>query len=216
VADLRGLVVDWGGVLTTSLQDTMTSWCEADGLDYASFRTAMKDWLGASYDEDAVVNPIHALERGEIQAPDFERELAARLLTTDGERVEAAGLLARMFAGFEMAPSIANALRLAKASGLSTALLSNSWGNEYPREGWDQMFDVVIISGEVNLRKPEPEIYQLTLDRLGLAATQCVFVDDLRPNVRAAVDLGMVGVHHVEPEQTLDELEALFNVALRP
>jgi epoxide hydrolase-like predicted phosphatase len=216
MADLQALVVDWGGVLTSPLQDTMTSWCESDGLDYLQFRQVMKDWLGTSFGDDAAINPIHALERGEMDVPDFERELAARLLTRDGRPVEAPGLLTRMFAGFETAPAMADALRRAKAAGLSTALLSNSWGNEYPREGWDEMFDVVVISGEVNMRKPEPAIYELTVDRLGLDPAQCVFVDDLSPNIRAAVEVGMVGVHHVTAQQTLDELELLFAVPLRP
>jgi putative hydrolase of the HAD superfamily len=212
---LRGLIVDWGGVLTSPLEDTMSAWCDGDGLDYEDFRRVLRDWLGESFGDDAAVNPVHALERGEIEVPDFERELAARLRTVDGGSVEAAGLLTRMFAGFEAATPVATAVRRAKAAGLATALLSNSWGNEYPREGWDEMFDVVVISGEVNMRKPEPRIYQHTADRLGLAPAQCVFVDDLRPNIAAAVGVGMVGVHHITPGQTVDELEALFGLPLR-
>jgi putative hydrolase of the HAD superfamily len=215
VAELRALIVDWGGVLTSPLQDTMTSWCEADGLDYADFRQVMREWLGRSFDHDAATNPVHALERGEMAVPDFERELAARLRTRDGETIEADGLLTRMFAGFAPQPAMMQALRQAKAAGLATALLSNSWGHEYPREGWDEVFDVVVISGEVNLRKPEPEIFQLTTSRLGLSPEQCVFVDDLMPNIRGAADVGMVAVHHVTPQQTLDELEALLGIPLR-
>jgi putative hydrolase of the HAD superfamily len=215
MADLRALIVDWGGVLTSPLQDSMAAWCEADGIDLAEFRTVMKEWLGTSYGDDAAINPVHALERGEMDVPDFERELAARLRTRDGEPVEAPGLLTRMFAGFGALVPMLEAVRRAKAAGLATALLSNSWGNEYPREGWEEMFDVVVISGEVNLRKPEPEIFELTVDRLGLTPQQCVFVDDLMPNIRGAAAVGLVGVHHITPQQTLDELEALFGVPLR-
>jgi epoxide hydrolase-like predicted phosphatase len=215
VAELRGLIVDWGGVLTSPLQDSMTSWCDADGIDYLEFRAVMKEWLGTSYAVEATVNPIHALERGEMEVPDFERELGSRLRTHDGRPVETTGLLTRMFAGFDPQPPMIEAVRHAKAAGLSTALLSNSWGNDYPRDGWAQTFDVVVISGEVQMRKPEPEIYQLTARRLGLAPEECVFVDDLMPNIRGAVAVGMVGVHHVSPGQTLDELETLLGVALR-
>ena len=95
-------------------------------------------------------------------------------------------------------------------SGLRTGLLSNSWGNDYPRDGWDEMFDVVVISGEVGMRKPEPEIFEHTLALLGLPAAACVFVDDLAPNVAAAVEVGMVGVQHTSYEATRLELEALF------
>jgi putative hydrolase of the HAD superfamily len=215
VAELRALIVDWGGVLTSSLQDAMESWCDADSIDYLEFRRVMKEWLGTAYGDEAVTNPIHALERGEIEVPDFEHELAARLRTHDGQPVEAEGLLTRMFAGFEPQQPIAAAVKLAKAGGLATALLSNSWGNEYPREGWDKMFDAVVISGDVKLRKPDPEIFRLTADRLSLEPAQCVFVDDLMPNIRGAAGVGMVGVHHVTPNQTLDELEALFGIPMR-
>jgi epoxide hydrolase-like predicted phosphatase len=215
VVDLRALIVDWGGVLTSPLQDSMTAWCDADGVDYVQFRAVMKDWLGTSYGEDAAVNPIHALERGEMDVPDFERELGSRLRTLDGQPVETTGLLTRMFAGFDPLPQMLEGVRHAKRAGLSTALLSNSWGNDYPREGWTEMFDVVVISGEVGMRKPEPEIFELTAQRLGLPPTQCVFVDDLMPNIRGASEVGMTGVHHVTPQQTLDELEALFGVPMR-
>jgi epoxide hydrolase-like predicted phosphatase len=207
--------VDYGGVLTNPLQDSMAAWCDADGIDVTEFRRVMREWLGTSYDEVAAANPVHALERGEVEVPDFERELAARLRTIDGREVTAQGLLTRMFATFGPQPPLVEALRLAKAAGLATALLSNSWGLDYPRDGWEELFDVVVISGEVGMRKPEPEIYRLTAARLGLSPEQCVFVDDLRPNVRGAAAVGMVGVHHVTPQQTLDELEALFGVPLR-
>jgi epoxide hydrolase-like predicted phosphatase len=215
VADLRALIVDWGGVLTSPLQDSMMSWCEADGIDYVEFRAVMKEWLGTSYGNDAAINPVHALERGELDVPDFEQELGRRLHTLDGQPVEVEGLLTRMFAGFEPLPSMVEGVRHAKAAGLSTALLSNSWGNEYPREGWAELFDVVVISGEVGMRKPEPEIFRLAARRLELAPEQCVFVDDLGPNVRGAAEIGMVAVHHVTPQQTLDQLEALLSVPLR-
>jgi epoxide hydrolase-like predicted phosphatase len=215
VGNLRALVVDWGGVLTSPLQDAMVSWCESDGIDYTEFRATMKDWLGPSYGEEAALNPVHALERGEIEVPEFERELARRLRTREGGVVEAPGLLTRMFAGFDAQPAVAEAVRHAKAAGVSTGLLSNSWGNEYPREGWEQMFDTVVISGEVNLRKPDPEIFWLVAERLDVEPEECVFVDDLIANVDGARKVGMTGVHHVTPQQTIDELEALFGIRMR-
>jgi epoxide hydrolase-like predicted phosphatase len=179
------------------------------------FSTAMKDWLGTSYGAEAKANPIHALERGEIEIPHFEEQLAKRLRTRSGKPVQAEGLLARMFAGFEHQPVMFDVLRRARAGGIKTALLSNSWGLDYPRDGWDELFDVVVISAEVGMRKPEPEIFTHTCGLLHLEPQQCVFVDDLRPNVAGAVEVGMVGVHHTEPEQTVTELEALFGVSLR-
>lgn len=214
--DLSALVVDWGGVLTTSLQTTMASWCEADGIDLEEFGRVMREWLGPTYGDEARVNPVHALERGELEVPDFEAELGRRLRTHDGRPVESEGLLTRMFAGFQREPGMVDVVRRARESGLRTGLLSNSWGLDYPREGWEELFDAVVISGEVGLRKPEPEIYRLAARRLGVGPEECVFVDDLRPNVRGAVEVGMVGVHHVTTEQTVVELEALFGVPLAP
>jgi epoxide hydrolase-like predicted phosphatase len=119
-----------------------------------------------------------------------------------------------MFSGFDADPGMVGVVRRARRAGIRTALCSNSWGNEYPRAGWAELFDAVVISGEVGMRKPERRIYDLTAQRLRLRPAECVFVDDLGPNVRGAVDAGMVGVRHESAEQTAAELEALFGVAL--
>jgi epoxide hydrolase-like predicted phosphatase len=214
-SSLQGLVVDWGGVLTTSLVETMTAWCEADGIDYAHYRDVIGAMLGPEYEAEATVNPIHALERGEMTVPHFETELARRLRTESGGAVNAPGLLQRMFARFQSAPDMSGLVRRARAAGLRTALLSNSWGNSYPRDGWDDMFDAVVISGEVGMRKPEPAIFRHVASLLELEPAQIVFVDDLVPNVRAAVEVGMVGVHHRSYHETAAELEALFGLPLR-
>lgn len=216
MAEPTALVVDYGGVLTAPLADTMAQWCTADGIDAAHFRVVMKEWLGSRYDATGPGNPLHALERGELAAAEFEAELALRLRGVDGGAVDGSGLLKRMFAGFDAVEMpMRTALRRARSAGVLTALLSNSWGLDYPREGWDELFDAVVISGEVGLRKPEPEIYALAARKLGVEPGQCVFVDDLSPNIRGAEAAGMVGVHHVDPEQTVGELEALFGLVLR-
>jgi putative hydrolase of the HAD superfamily len=146
--------------------------------------------------------------------PHFERRLADAL-SVHGSTVRADGLLRRMFAGLELAEeSMVGLVRRAKVHGLRTALLSNSWGNDYPREGWDTLFDAVVISGEVGMRKPEHRIYQHVLDLLDLTPSQAVMVDDLQPNVVAAVEVGMVGVLHQSYDQTLMELEAVFGLDL--
>lgn len=207
---LQAVVVDYGGVLTTPLADTVGSWLQTDGIDPAGFRATMRVFLG----DGAVDNPVHALERGELKVPHFEAQVAAHLVSTTGGPVAADGLLARMFAGFRAAEGMTDVVRRVRAAGLQTALLSNSWGAEYPREGWDELFDAVVISGEVGLRKPEPGIYLLCARQLGLEPAQCVFVDDLSPNVRGAVAVGMVGVLHTSVEATVTELDALLGLGL--
>ncbi len=102
------------------------------------------------------------------------------------------------------------AVRRFREAGVQTALLSNSWGQEYPMQALLQMFDEVVISSKVGLRKPQPEIYLLTADLLHLEPSECVFVDDVTGNVAAAQALGMIGILHTSREQSLDRLERLF------
>ena len=211
----RGLIVDWGGVLTSSIERSMLAWADADDVDLAEFREAMAQWLGPSAGEQARWNPVAALERGELAVPHFEQQLAARLRTRSGLAVSPDGLIARMFNRFEHAPDMANVVRKVRRAGFKTALLSNSWGNDYPRDGWDELFDAVVISGEVGMRKPEERIYAYAVAQLGLDPVDVVFVDDLPVNVRGAVDAGLIAVRHESFEQTVAELEALFDLALQ-
>jgi epoxide hydrolase-like predicted phosphatase len=211
MTELRALVVDWGGVLTGDLRTAVQRWAASDGIDLEAYVSIMRDWFGEPVGLEARLNPIHALERGEMSVPDFEARLAAALDERTGGSHDPAGLLDRMFGQFEHAPEMSALVRRARMSGLSTGLLSNSWGNDYPRDGWDEMFDVVVISGEVGMRKPEPGIFHHTVSLLGLEPGECVFVDDLAHNIAAAVDVGMVGVHHTSYDSTLAELEALFD-----
>lgn len=207
------LVVDWGGVLTQGVGDAFSAWAAAEGVDFGHYLDTLRQWLGPEA-VDPHENPVHALERGEIEVPHFEERLAAEL-SSRGSTVRAEGLLRRMLSGLELAEeSMVGLVRRAKAEGLRTALLSNSWGNDYPREGWDTMFDAVVISGEVGMRKPEPRIYHHVLDLLGVPAPSAVFVDDMAPNVRAAVEVGMVGVLHRSYDETRAELEAVFGRSL--
>lgn len=210
----RALIVDWGGVLTTSLGPTFEQWAAEDGIDYPHYRSVMAELLGPVGAVEAGINPIHALERGEMEVADFEIQLAARLRRTDGVPVPAHGLVNRMFERFAHAPDMNGLVRRAREAGIRTALLSNSWGNTYPRDGWSEMFDQVVISGEVGMRKPESEIYLHTLALLDVVPTESVFVDDLPINVHAAVALGMTGVVHSEYEATRAELEAIFDLPL--
>jgi len=214
VPEMQGLIVDFYGVLTDGIDAAMRGWSEQDDIDYEHFQDAMSDWFGDFGGFEARFNPVHALERGELEVPDFERELASRLTRRDGSPAPAEGLVARMFSRFRHAPDMAGLVFRAKASGIRTALLSNSWGDQYLRDGWQDMFDVVVISGEVGMRKPEAQIFRHTVKSLGLAAPSCVFVDDHRANVKAAAELGLVGVWHENYEQTASELETLFDRVL--
>ncbi|HEY5335642.1 MAG TPA: HAD family phosphatase [Mycobacteriales bacterium] len=202
----KALILDYGGVLTGNLGDALNAWLAADDIDPEAFGALMREWLTPG----AEINPIHELELGTLPNNDFETRLAARLVTRAGKSVAAEGLLLRMFAAFGEEPDMYALLLRARQSGVRTALLSNSWGNSYPREQFAALFDVVVISGEVRLRKPDPEIYLLTARQLGLVPAECVFVDDLPPNVTAATETGMVGIRHADAATTVAEVEAIF------
>jgi putative hydrolase of the HAD superfamily len=213
MTDITALVVDYGGVLTTSLDSSTRDWIARDGLDPELVRTAMRTIIADSYHKGDGM--IHGLETGRIPAAEFEKQLAHELAQAGVPEVEAEGLLGRMFSGMREETGMTGALLRARAAGLKTALLSNSWGNEYPRERWHELFDETVISGEVGMRKPEPEIYLLVAERLGVTPQECVFVDDIATNIRGAAAVGMVGVHHTDVDATLAELEVLLGIPMR-
>jgi epoxide hydrolase-like predicted phosphatase len=235
---LRGLILDWGGVLTASLDSAMETWAATDGVDYEHFRSVMRAWVGSRRTEDedreapvltevgvadleqapdagpAGTSPVHRLERGEILPGEFERVLADELARR-GSPVEPTGLLRRVLLGLEqLDPQMLDLVRRAHDAGLRTALLSNSWGDHYPEELWQGLFDAVVISGRIGMRKPDPDIFLHTAELLGLPPSACVMVDDLPHNVRGAVAAGLVAVRHTDYPTTLAELEALFELRL--
>ena len=151
-----------------------------------------------------------ALETGAVEEEQFEPRFASLL------GVAAPSLIDRLFAGSGPDDSMLDAVRRARTAGVRTGLVSNSWGTRrYPREMLTELFDGVVISGEVGIRKPAPEIYELGAERIGLEPDACVFVDDLPFNLRPAGELGMATVLHRTAAETIGELERLLSVALR-
>lgn len=210
-AEVRAVVFDWGGVLTPPIPQLVRAWAAADRIDWDSYITAVGPWLTAAYEDDGAHNPVHALERGECSAAEFEQLLAQRLVRTDGGPVRAEGMLARMLAGGEPITAMYDIIRDLRRVGLRTALLSNSWGDGgYPRADFPALFDAVVISHEVGMRKPEPRIFLHTAGLLGLEPAECVFIDDIAANIAAAEALGMTGIHHADPASTAARLAALF------
>ena len=212
--ELRAVILDWGGVLTEPIRDIVRVWIEADKIDWDTYAAVLTPWLSGAYRDDGAdgVNPVHRLERGECTVTEFETILAGRLVTTDGGRVIADGLLTRMLSAADTkVPAMYDLVRTLRARGLRTALLSNSWGTGgYPRDDFPGLFDTVVISGEVGMRKPEPRIFHHTAELLGLAPAACVFVDDVQANVDAAIACGMTGVRHTDPAATEAALTALL------
>jgi epoxide hydrolase-like predicted phosphatase len=199
----RGLLIDWGGVLTTDVFASFQAFCALEGLE--------PDALDRRFREDRVCRDlIVALETGAIDEEQFEPRFAGLI------GVEELDLLDRLFAGSTPDERMLDGVRRARAAGVRTGLVSNSWGTRrYPRELLAELFDGVVISGDVRLRKPAPEIYRLGAERIGLEPDACVFVDDLAYNLLPAAELGMATVHHRAAEQTIGELERLLGVILR-
>ena len=214
VEQLNALVIDWGGVLTQPNADTVRAWIAADQIDWERYVAVVGPWLADAYAADGAdgVNPVHALERGECTVAEFERLLAGLLIRTDGGPVVADGLLTRMLsAGDQPIPAMYQLIRDLRSKGVRTALLSNSWGlSGYPRDDFPDLFDAVVISGEVGMRKPEPRIFRHAAALLDLEPAHCVFVDDVEANVKAAIGCGMTGLHHTEPALTQLRLTELF------
>jgi putative hydrolase of the HAD superfamily len=196
-------------VLTTSLVEALARFGAAEGVD---LQDLMRAALGAYAGMDDEL--VTGFETGHISEDDFCRAFASRLERLSGRRIAPRGLVARLF-DVRIDDAMVGAVAAARRAGLRTGLLSNSWGHSlYPRELLDELFDAVVLSGDVGLRKPDPAIFELTTSRLGVSAPECVFVDDDLGHLEAAAARGMTTVLHHAPEATRAELERLLGVPL--
>lgn len=199
-----GLLVDFGGVLTTDVFASFQQFCRAEGIGLDTVRDRFRA-------DPAARELLADLECGRISEEQFEPRFAQLLEVSDH-----AGLVDRLFAGMTPDHAMVDAVRAARRAGVRTGLLSNSWGKgRYDRSQFPELFDGTVISGEVGLRKPEPRIYAMGAEAIGLPAQRCVFVDDLPGNLKPARELGMATVHHVNAQRTVLELERLLGVELR-
>lgn len=199
----RGLLVDWGGVMTGNVFDAFRAFCEQEGLEPDTLRRRFRE-------DPSSRDLLIALETGQLDEDEFEPRFAEIL------GVEPTGLIERIFAGAGPDEEMLAAVEKARGQGVKTGLISNSWGTRrYDRDLLGRLFDGVVISGEVGIRKPSPEIYEMAAREIGLPPPECVFVDDLPFNLKPAAELGMATVHHSSSEQTIAELEKLLAVELR-
>jgi epoxide hydrolase-like predicted phosphatase len=197
------LIVDFGGVLTTNVFESFRAFSEAEGLDPEAVRKLFRE-------RGDGLALLRQLERGELEIPEFEQRFGPLLGVRENE-----GMVQRLFAGVRADDRMVDAVRRVKQSGRPTGLISNSWGGaSYDRVEVDDLFDAVVISGEVGLHKPEPEIFRLGAERLGVAPEECVFVDDLRENCEGAEAVGMTAILHRGPDGTIPELERLLGLEL--
>jgi putative hydrolase of the HAD superfamily len=194
------LVVDFGGVLTTSIWPAFSAFCERVGLAPETVRDLFRS-------DAQALKLLRGLETGELAEPEFERRFGELLGLESHD-----GLIGDMFADLGPDDEMVGAVRAAHEAGVKTGLISNSWGlSIYDRAPVD-LFDVAIISGEVGLHKPQPEIYELACERLGVEPAAAVFVDDLRENCAGAEAVGMTAVLHRETPKTLARLNELLGI----
>jgi putative hydrolase of the HAD superfamily len=196
------LIVDFGGVLTTSIWEAFAVFCEAVGKEPGAVRELFRS-------NPEAMRLLRGLETGELAEEEFEPQFGALLGLEDTE-----GLIPRLFAGLRPDEEMIGAVGAARAGGVPTGLISNSWGlGIYDRAPTD-VFDAAVISGEVGLHKPQAEIYLLAAERLGVTPDEAVFVDDLRENCAGAEAVGMTAVLHRSSEATIERLEELLGVTL--
>jgi putative hydrolase of the HAD superfamily len=203
---VRGLLVDFGGVLTTNVFDSFRAFSEEEGLEPDVIRRLL-------HEEPRALEAVRALETGAISEDEFSERFGELLELEEARRP---GLVERMFGHLAPDEPMLDALRRARAQGIRTCLISNSMGaGRYDRTLFPELFDGVVISGEVGLHKPQPEIFELGCERVGLPPRDCVFVDDLRQNCEGAEAVGITAVLHRGAETTLPRLEELLGVTLR-
>jgi putative hydrolase of the HAD superfamily len=200
---VNGLLVDFGGVLTTNVFDSFRAFCVDEGLDPDSIRRLFRD-------DPEALRLVRGLETSSVSEDEFGERFGALLGIG-----RTAGLVDRMFSGLKPDEAMLGALRAARAAGIRTGLISNSMGaGRYDRDEFPELFDGVVISGDVGLHKPQPEIFRLGCERVGLEPEACVFVDDLRENCEGAEAVGMTAVLHRGADTTVPELERLLGVEL--
>jgi putative hydrolase of the HAD superfamily len=200
----RALIVDFGGVLTTNIWAAFAKFCDAAGLAPDAVLELFRS------DPEALVL-LRKLETGELEPEEFEPRFGALLGVADAD-----GLIERLFAGLDPDETMISAVRAARDAGVRTGLISNSWGmGIYDRGAPTELFDAAVISGEVGLHKPQPEIFLMACERLGVEPGSSVFVDDLRENCAGAEAVGMTAVLHRDAAETVARLEELLGVPLR-
>lgn len=202
----RAVVCDFGGVLTVPLIEAFAAYQDQSGTSLQDLGRAMQAATGAAGGE----HPLFMLEKGLISEAEFLRRLEEQL--PDGVHLH--GFREIYFEALHPNAELIEYMRGLRGRGLRMAMLTNNvreweplWRAKLPV---DEIFELVVDSAFVGMRKPEPGIYELTLERLGdgIAAEDCVFLDDIQPNVDAALTIGMRAVRFESNAQAIPEIEA--------
>jgi putative hydrolase of the HAD superfamily len=204
---IKAVISDFGGVITLPLDEAFARAHEEMGVPLTALGDAMK--LAASRSDEP---PLFKLERGQLTDPEFMAIMQATISEVVGREVVLDNYGERLMRELRANEPLLEYYAGLKARGVRLAILTNNVREWQPR--WmpllpEGLFELIVDSGFEGVRKPEPEIYERTLSRLGLAPGDCAFVDDVEVNVRAANELGLHGVHFRTTEQAVAELDAL-------
>jgi putative hydrolase of the HAD superfamily len=212
MSEIRAVISDFGGVLTSPLLHSFAAFQDSSGISVEALGTAM-----VRIAEADGAHPLFELETGRLTEQQFLDRLARELSADLGREIELHGFAEAYFGQLDPNEELIEYMRSLRERGYRMALLTNNvreWEPLWrPMLPVDEIFELVVDSGFVGMRKPDREIYELTLERLGLPAEQCVFVDDTDVNVEAARALGMAGVHFRSSGQTIAEIEAALDGA---
>ena len=213
MAPIRAVISDFGGVLTTPLLGSFAAFQDETGISASSLGTAMQRIA-----EREGEHPLFELERGRITETDFLAALRVELAVELGHEPELHRFREIYFDALQPNQPMVDAMRDLKVRGYRMALLTNNvreweplWRGMLPV---DEIFEVIVDSAFVGMRKPEPEIYDLAVERIGdgIGASECLFVDDVEVNVEAARELGMTAVHFRSAGQAIPEIQAALVV----
>ena len=207
MSQIRAVISDFGGVLTNPLWEAFAAWNENVGADPGVLGMALQRAA-----EERGEHPLYEIERGEVTEAEFLAIIQERL----PDEIRLDGFREIYFAHLHANEPMISLMRELRLRGLRMALLTNNirewephWRAKLPV---DEIFEVVVDSAFVGMRKPERAIYELTLERLGdVEASECVFVDDVDVNCAMAAELGMTAVHYVSPDQAIADIRAAVN-----
>jgi putative hydrolase of the HAD superfamily len=211
---LRAVISDFGGVLTNRLLEAFAAFQDETGISAEQLGRAMQ-----RVSERDGEYPLFRLERGEVSERDFLEDLSWGLEPELGHRPTLHRFREIYFEALHPNAPMLDLMRELRDRGYRMAILTNNvreweelWRSKLPL---DEIFELIVDSAWVGMRKPDPAIYRLTVERLdaGLEPAECLFVDDNELNVEAARELGMVAVQFRSSEQAIGEIRAAAEAA---
>lgn len=215
MSDIRYYISDMGGVLTTPLRDALDVFVRHVGVTWEELGEGLQV-CAEMFGE----NPLAAVERGTITESQLTDELGRGLSQATGRPIAMDGFPGVFLDAIRPNPPMVDFTRAIKERGFRMALLSNNvrewdlhWHEMLPL---DDLFEVIVNSGIEGTRKPEARIYELTLERLGASAQECLFVDDIDANCEAARALGIHAIQFVETDSAIAAIERALRNGYAP